>query len=324
MAIGQTSAANLPLHLSRVVLGGHEYLPDGRSRAFNEDLAKAVTPGHVFAGFGGPLRQAVVAQAAALGITTFDVTIDSEKEALGRNLQDAGLLAAAVVQTRPEGMVYGYDPGNRLMIAPGALEHEVRRLLVLLRREQLDILNLGVLKDALGCTADFAVRLAEVVMNLKAKGLIRCAAADSFSGAATYKALLATGAFDSLNLNFNLADDAGMAELIPAATAAGVQVVVREVFIKGEVFRIARDEQLGTDALVASACVKWVARQPGIAALIAGARSPAELLAFVIAVENPRMTPEEDAVLERLLASPRLIALRDRNRANFAQDLWPI
>lgn len=320
MLMPHTPVGDGLLSLSRVVLGGHEYLPDGRSRAFNEDLAKAVTPGHLFPGFGGPLRQAVVTQAAALGITTFDVTIDSEKEALGRNLQEAGL-TRAVIQTRPEGMVYGYDPGNRRMIIAGVLEAEVRRLLRLLRQERLDILNLGVLSDAFYATPDFAARLGDVVHQLKHKRLIRCAAADTFSGGAAYSALLATTAFDTLNLNFNIADDGALTALIPEAVSRGVCVVVREVFMKGELFRIARDEHLGSDALVASAAAKWVARQPGIAALIAGARSAGELTSFASAVQTPSTTPEEDAALERLLDSPRLLALRDRNRAHFHQAL---
>ena len=34
------------VRLSRAALGGHEYLPNGNSRGFNEDFAKAITPGH--------------------------------------------------------------------------------------------------------------------------------------------------------------------------------------------------------------------------------------------------------------------------------------
>ena len=43
--------------LSPVALGGHEFLPDGRSRGFNEDMRKAVTPGTLLPGFGGDRRK---------------------------------------------------------------------------------------------------------------------------------------------------------------------------------------------------------------------------------------------------------------------------
>ncbi len=74
--------------ISAIGMGGHEYLPDGRSRGFNEDAKLAVTPGHVFPGFGGEKRKRVLAAAYGHGINFFDATIDSEKEALGRNLRE--------------------------------------------------------------------------------------------------------------------------------------------------------------------------------------------------------------------------------------------
>jgi len=104
------------VRISRVVLGGHEYLADGRSRGFNEDPANAITPGHIFPGFGGETRRAVLRTAYDLGINTFDVTLDSEKEALGRNLAELPPPYEIYIQTRPEGMVYGYDPANRKML----------------------------------------------------------------------------------------------------------------------------------------------------------------------------------------------------------------
>jgi hypothetical protein len=39
------------------------------------------------------------------------------------------------------------------------------------------------------------------------EGLILFAAADTFSGQETYKAMMASGAFATLNINFNVADD---------------------------------------------------------------------------------------------------------------------
>ena len=77
------------VRLSRAALGGHEYLPNGNSRGFNEDFAKGDHAGpFVFRALGALKRKAVLAAAYDLGINFFDVTLDAEKEALGRNLAE--------------------------------------------------------------------------------------------------------------------------------------------------------------------------------------------------------------------------------------------
>ena len=43
------------------------------------------------------------------------MTIDSEKEALGHNLKEVPPPYEIYIQTRPEGMGYGYDPNNQKM-----------------------------------------------------------------------------------------------------------------------------------------------------------------------------------------------------------------
>ena len=153
--------------VSRVILGGHEYLPDGRSRGFNEDFDRAIRPGVVMDGFGGPERLAVLEAALDLGITCFDVTIDSEKEALGRNLRHLSPSFDVFVQTRPEGMVYGYDPGNRKMADRTLLRDEVIRILKLMGRERIDILNFGILRNAIDADPTFLDRLGENIAALK-------------------------------------------------------------------------------------------------------------------------------------------------------------
>jgi uncharacterized protein len=70
---------NSGVRLSRIALGGHEYLPNGNSRGFNEDFQKAITPGYIFPGFGGEKRKALVKAAYDAGVNFFDVTHDSEK-----------------------------------------------------------------------------------------------------------------------------------------------------------------------------------------------------------------------------------------------------
>jgi Predicted oxidoreductases (related to aryl-alcohol dehydrogenases) len=122
---------NSGVRLSRIALGGHEYLPNGNSRGFNEDFQKAVTPGYIFPGFGGEKRKALVKAAYDAGVNFFDVTHDSEKEALGRNLTEMPPPYPVYVQTRGELMNYSYDPGNQKMTDLGLLRAEVQRILKL-------------------------------------------------------------------------------------------------------------------------------------------------------------------------------------------------
>ncbi len=304
------------LRLSRVVLGGHEYLPDGRSRAFNEDLAAAVTPGVVFPGFGGPQRKAVLATAYDLGINLFDVTMDSEKEALGRNLSETPPPYEVFVQTRPEGMVYGYDPGNRRLLDFALLKAEVERCLKLLRRERIDILNIGILSDALA-KPGYLSTLADNLDTLRRLGLIRYAAADTFSGEATYLAMIESGAFASININFNIADDGAADAVFKAADDAGVAIVTREIFAKGQLFAIARNCNHIDLRDLASAATKWASHNSAIDALIVGAADAAQLRANAAAISSCGMTEAETVLLTHIIRSEEFQALQNKQRRAF-------
>ena len=142
--LGQTG-----IEISMLSMGGHEYLADGRSRGFNENFNLAVTPGYIFEGFGSDRRKNNLAIAFEHGINLFDVTQDSEKEALGRNLKEIPPPYEIYIQTRPEGMVYTYDLYNRKMGQYDLLEAEVQRSLKLLKRDQLDFLNIAFMQSAL-------------------------------------------------------------------------------------------------------------------------------------------------------------------------------
>lgn len=307
------------IRISRFVLGGHEYLPDGRSRGFNEDFARATKSGYLFPGFGGDQRKSVLRAAYELGINTFDVTLDSEKEALGRNLAELPPPFEVYVQTRPEGMLYGYDPGNRKMIDLALLRAEVIRILGLLRRDHIDFLNLGILKDALDGDPQFLARLRANVEALKREGLIRVACADTFSGEPTYLAQVDSGAFDVLNVNFNLADDGARHAVLPAARRAGVAVVAREVYVKGRWFDLGHAAGIDDDEVLARAAMKWVLSQRDVDAVIIGAGTPAQLLTAAQALSDPALSPIEDALRARVLASEEFRAFAAIKRAEFGR-----
>ncbi|MFZ1183817.1 MAG: aldo/keto reductase [Pseudolabrys sp.] len=308
---------NSDVRLSRIALGGHEYLPNGNSRGFNEDFQKAITPGYIFPGFGGEKRKALVKAAYDAGVNFFDVTHDSEKEALGRNLTEMPPPYPVYVQTRGELMNYSYDPGNQKMTDLGLLRAEVQRILKLMRRERLELLNLGILRDALD-DSNFIAKIAANVKALQKEGLILFAAADTFSGQETYMAMMASGAFATLNINFNVADDYPERKIFPFARKQNMRVVVREAFIKGVLFRLAREAGIGDDGLIARAGMKWLASRPGINSVIMGPDTVEHFRDNLRAFHNTKLDDAENAALEKLRAHPSFVALKKQKDEEFS------
>lgn len=311
--MADTSATSAPLErrpfgstglrLSRLALGGHEYLPDGRSRGFNENMKQAVSPGYVGEGYGGPKRRQVLAAAYDLGINVFDVTIDSEKEALGRNLREMPPPYDIHIQTRPEGMCYGYDENNRKLLDYALLRAEVQRGLKLLGRDCIDLFNVGLLNWSIDNDPDYMATLAGNLAALKREGLIRHAVADSFSGERLYLAMMRSGGFDAVNVDLNLGDAQALQTVLPAARAAGLGCVAREAFFKGALFQIGAQAGIPDKALLARMALKWVnLHRPDV--LIVGVDNADQLQTNAHSLQAGAWTSEDEDLLVRLRASP--------------------
>jgi aryl-alcohol dehydrogenase-like predicted oxidoreductase len=304
------------VELSQVALGGHEYLPDGRSRGFNEDLRLAVTPGWIGEGYGGVRRRGVLAAAFDAGINFFDVTIDSEKEALGRNLRERPPPFAIHVQTRPEGMCYAYDPFNRKMTDYALLEAEVQRSLRLLQRERIDFYNIGILHSALEHDPEFLSRMKRNLDRLKREGLIRFAVADSFSGERTYLEQIRSGAFDAINVDLNFGDRGPLERVLPAARRHGLGVIAREAFFKGALFDIGHGAGIDDRRSLARMAMKWVLGQD-IDTLIVGVDQAGELCEDVAVLGSPGMDAGDRALLGRIERSAAFGEYERRKRLEF-------
>jgi aryl-alcohol dehydrogenase-like predicted oxidoreductase len=307
----------IDVKLSVIGLGGHEYLPDGRSRGFNEDAKLAITPGYLFEGFGGEQRKRVLAAAYEYGINLFDATIDSEKEALGRNLAEQAPPYEVYLQTRPAGMVYSYDPHNRKMAQYDLLQAEVKRILGLLRRERLDFLNVAFMASALEHDPEYMKKIDDNVARLKAEGLIRYASADTFSGEATYLRQIEQGCFDSMFINFNFADDCGRHKVLPAAQEAGMAVIAREAFMKGALFRMGEEAGITDRDALARVALKWVLSQEQVTAVMVGAGTPEQLANSVSVLDAPALSDEEQAILEQVQRTSAYEDYAGRKRAQF-------
>jgi aryl-alcohol dehydrogenase-like predicted oxidoreductase len=303
------------LALSPLALGGHEFLGNGRSRGFNEDMAKAVTAGYIVPGFGGPKRIELLKAAYDASINIFDVTIDAEKEALGRNLKELPPPYEVYVQTRPEGMCYSYDPGNRSMLDYAKLSAEVERALKLLRRETIDFYNIGLLNWSIDETPDFLDRLGDNLQRLRQAGKIRFAVADSFSGERLYLAQMACGAFDAINLDLSRGERAGLATVVPRARELGLGLVAREAFFKGELFDIGAEIGVTDKAALARLALAFVVRQdPGV--ILLGVDNADQLRANVNTFFEASDIGD-DALLRRLEASPRYQTYAETRERDF-------
>lgn len=312
---------NTDVEVSVFGLGGHEFLANGKSRGFNEDSKLAVTPGYLFDGFGTDRRKSVLAAAFEHGINLLDATIDSEKEALGRNLQEITPPYEVYIQTRPEGMVYAYDPFNLKMAQYDLLKAEVQRGLKLLRRERLDFLNIAFMATALEHDPEYLDKIADNVTRLKQAGLIRFACADTFSGEATYLREIETGCFDMIYINFNVADACGARKVLPAVHARGMDVFTREAFGKGSLFRMGEDVGLTDRGQLARIALKWQLAQPHVTAVMVGMDNPAQLASNVAVLDDPELTPEDEAIIAQLKTSPTYKTVAAQKAKAFGYNL---
>ena len=297
--------ANLDVFISLISMGGHEYLPSGLSRGFNEDMQLAIKPGYIFEGFGQEARKQILRTAFDNGINFFDVTQDSEKEALGRNLQEVKPPYEIYVQTRPESFGYTYDKNNVKLATYDLLKAEVQRILKLLHRERVDFLNMPFMKAALDNDPDYMEKISHNIGELKKEGLIRFAVADTFSGEFTYMTQIGRGCFDAIYINFNFADFHPEEKVLSAAAGKGMGVFAREAFMKGALFRMAKDIGLADTARLADAALRWVLAHDAVTTLTYGTGKPRNLLNALRVLQNATFTEEDAAMLDRIRKSER-------------------
>ena len=142
------------------------------------------------------------------------MTHNSEKEALGRNLTEMPPPYPVYVQTPRRADELQLRPRQPKDDRPWPVTRSGTARSKLMRRERLQLLNLGILRDALD-NSNFIAKIAANVKALQKEGLILFAAADTFSGQETYMAMMASGAFATLNINFNVADDYPERKIFP-------------------------------------------------------------------------------------------------------------
>lgn len=305
------------IEISILSMGGHEYLPDGKSRGFNEDFGLAIKPGHIFDGFGQERRKKILSFAFDHGINFFDVTQDSEKQALGRNLKEIPPPYEIFIQTRPEGMVYTYDKFNKKMAKYDLLKAEVQRGLKLLQRDHLDFLNIAFMRSALDYDPEYLDKIKSNIENLKKEGLIRFACADTFSGEYTYLKQIDTGCFDAVYINFNFADHCARSKVFPKAKEKGLPVISREAFMKGELFKMGDEVGFTDRRKLAEIGLKWNLSHEEITTIVVGTSNPEHLIEDLNILNDIELNNEEKGIIEKIKTSSVYKAYEEKKSKEF-------
>lgn len=268
---------NTGINVSAIGLGGHEFGKNDFILGWHDDSKKAIIPGFIFEGFGGENRLAIVKTALDLGINIFDLTIDSEIEAMGRILSKLQPSDEIIIQTRPQGMIYTYDHENRKMAQYDLLKAETVRLCGLLNRDHIDIYNFAFMQNAIDADPDYLDKICHNIARLKAEGLIRFACADTFSGAETYLEQFNTGCFDSTFTNYNIIEKRLREMVVPAACQKGIGIVCREAFMKAKLFKMAEEAGITDRSLTARSAIQWILKDERVACVMVGVANPEQL-----------------------------------------------
>jgi aryl-alcohol dehydrogenase-like predicted oxidoreductase len=179
-----------------------------------------------------------------------------------------------------------------------AVDASVQRSRRALRRDRLDVLQIHNATPELLLRAALIGRLRE----LQADGVVGAVGASVYGEAA---ALAAVGVVDVVQVALSALDRRPERRVLPAAAAAGVEIVVRSALLRGVLSpagrRLAGDPHFGplheaADAFRAAAGVPWEALpaaavayavgRPGVARVLLGPRDEAELGELLAGARN--------------------------------------
>jgi aryl-alcohol dehydrogenase-like predicted oxidoreductase len=183
------------------------------------------------------------------------------------------------------------------------LHEEVLRILKLIGRERIDILNLPFMNSALEADSAYLDKMGENIRRLKQEGLIGYVATDTLGGRGACCAAIESGHFDAVYTNYNITEPHIGDIIIKAAAKQGMGVIVREAFVKGRLFAMAKQAGIDDAAKVARASVKWICANAHVSSLVVGVSSVSQLDANCAAAAEPQPDDEEREILAKIRRS---------------------
>jgi aryl-alcohol dehydrogenase-like predicted oxidoreductase len=118
-------------------------------------------------------------------------------------------------------------------------------------------------------------------------------------------------------INLNLANDGALESVFPAAQAAGMAVIVRECFMKGELFHAGDEVGLIDRARLAQAALKWNLLQEGVTIAVVGAQDRSQMRSNLRVLEDLSLNSEDRDIIERLRESDHFQGYRKARRKQF-------
>jgi predicted aldo/keto reductase-like oxidoreductase len=217
-------------------------------------------------------------------------------------------------------MAYTYDAYNARMARYDLLKAEVQRILKLLQRDRLDFLNIPFMRSALDHDAEYLEKIRYNLENLKKEGLIRFACADTFSGEYTYMQQIESGAFDAIFMNFNFADYCSENQVLPTAQKKGLGVIVREAFMKGELFTMGDEVGFTDRAKLAQIGIKWNLSHEEVTTLVVGADNPVHFVANLAVLDDLALTDDDLEMIDKIKTSNAYKAHEERKTKQFLEQ----
>lgn len=214
-------------------------------------------------------------------------------------------------------MGYRYDEHNAKMAQYPLLKAEVERILTLLQRERIDFLNFPFMQTALDHDPNYLDKISDNISRLKQAGLIRFATADNFSGERTYLAQVNAGCFNSLSINLNFADHGATRSVITQAQEKGLAVITREVFLKGNLFKMGEEIGVTDRNLLARVSLKWNLNVEGVTTALIGAHETDQLHNSLSVLDNLAIQPNEAELLDQLRTSETYQTLSSQRVGRF-------
>ena len=197
-----------------------------------------------------------------------------------------------------------------------ALRADIIALLQKAELDRIDILDFYP-ADESGEETKYLSRLGESIKRLKQEGLFRYANAVADGGNDAVLRQVRCGHFDSVLLDYNIAQMQVNEFVLPAVYQSGLSLLARHPFLRGRLFDMARETGSKDDSLAARVGIKWILGSTAVTAALCGIQTEQHLDNLCKAVEEPRMTAQETQLLEDLFETPQYIETLENNIASF-------
>ena len=118
-------------------------------------------------------------------------------------------------------------------------------------------------------------------------------------------------------MNFNFADDGPVENVLPVAAEKGIAIITREVFQKGQLFKMGGEVGIEDRDLLSRVALKWNLAHPQATTSLVGADYIDHLENSLSVLSAPELNAEENEVLNKLRTAPTYSEYSENRRTRF-------